>query len=117
MLYISSPGGSLVQSAIIYDRIIALKAEYPYKAIIAVATDTMAGGAYFMASAADKNYMNRSTVTSSISVISARFGFASVLERFGVERWVFTSGANKEQLDPFTPLAEADTRKINSFLS
>ena len=43
--------------------------------------------------------------------------FVGVLERFGVERRVFTSGANKAQLDPFTPLAEADAHKINSILS
>ena len=106
-----------MQSAIIYDRIVALKAEYLHKAIIAVATDTVASGAYFVASAADKIYVNRSTITGSIGVISAGFGFVGVLERFGVERRVFTSGAKKAQLDPFTPLAEADAHNINSILS
>jgi protease-4 len=117
VLYINSPGGSPVQSAIIYDRIVALKAEHPNKPIIAVATDTVASGAYFVASAANKIYVNRSTITGSIGVISAGFGFADLLERFGVERRVFTAGANKAQLDAFTPLAEADVHKINGILS
>lgn len=117
VLYINSPGGSPVQSAIIYDRILALKTQYPQKPIVAVATDTVASGAYFVASAADKIYVNRSTITGSIGVISTSFGFASVLDRFGVERRVFTAGANKAQLDPFTPLAESDARKINAILS
>ena len=117
VLYINSPGGSPVQAAIIYDRILALKTLYPQKPIVAVATDTVASGAYFVASAADKIYVNRSTITGSIGVISTSFGFAGVLDRFGVERRVFTAGANKAQLDPFTPLAESDARKINAILS
>tara|TARA_R110002049_G_scaffold20717_3_gene75889 strand:+ start:20531 stop:21580 length:1050 start_codon:yes stop_codon:yes gene_type:complete len=117
VLYINSPGGSPVQSAIIYDRIVALKDQHPQKRIIAVATDTVASGAYFVASAADKIYVNRSTVTGSIGVISAGFGFSDVLERVGVERRVFTAGDSKAQLDPFVPLTDVDTAKINRLLA
>jgi protease-4 len=52
-----------VQSAIIHDRIVALRAEHPQKRIVAVATDTVASGAYFVAAAADKIYVSRSTIT------------------------------------------------------
>lgn len=117
VLYINSHGGSPVQSSIIYDRIMALKAEHPDKRIIAVATDTVTSGAYFVASAADRIYVNRSTITGSIGVISAGFGFSTVLERLGIERRVFTAGSSKDQLDPFTLLAETDTAKINRILA
>lgn len=117
VLYINSAGGSPVQSAIIHDRILALKAEHPDKPIVAVATDVVASGAYFVASAADSIYVNRSTITGSIGVISAGFGFPDALERFGVERRVFTAGQAKAQLDPFTPLSDGDTDKINRILS
>lgn len=117
VLYINSPGGSPVQSAIIYDRILALKAEHPDKPIVAVATDTVASGAYFVASAADKIYVNRSTIAGSIGVIRTGFGFSDALDRFGVERRVFTAGVNKAQLDPFTPLTDTDALKITGILS
>lgn len=117
VLYINSPGGSPVQSSIIYDRIISLKQEYPDKRLIAVATDTVASGAYFVASAADKIYVNHSTITGSIGVISSGFGFPKVLERLGVERRIFTAGANKAQLDPFMPLTATGTSRINEILS
>lgn len=116
VLYINSPGGSPVQSAIIHDRILALKAEHPDKPVIAVATDVVASGAYFVASAADRIYANRSTITGSIGVMSAGFGFPEVLERLGIERRVFTAGDAKARLDPFTPLADADANKINYIL-
>ena len=75
VLYVNSPGGSPVQSAIIYDRIMTLKAEYPDKRIVTVATDTIASGSYFVASATDKIFVNRSTIAGSIGVISDGFGF------------------------------------------
>ena len=44
ILRINSPGGSLVQSALIYDEIRRLKKEYPEK-VIAVVEDVAASGA------------------------------------------------------------------------
>lgn len=117
VLYVNSPGGSPVQSAIVYDRILALKAEYPDKRIVTVATDTLASGAYFIASATDKIYVNRSTIAGSIGVVSEGFGFSDALERLGVERRVFTAGERKARLDPFTPLTDADRTKIADVLS
>lgn len=116
VLYVNSPGGSPVQSSIIYDRILTLKAEYPGKRIVTVATDTVASGAYFIASATDKIYVNRSTIAGSIGVISDGFGFSDALERVGVERRVFTAGRNKARLDQFTPLTDDDRAKITDVL-
>lgn len=116
VLYVNSPGGSPVQSSIIYDRILALKGEYPDKRIVTVATDTVASGAYFVASATDKIYVNRSTIAGSIGVISDGFGFSDALERVGIERRVFTAGRNKARLDQFTPLTDDDRAKITDVL-
>lgn len=117
VLYINSPGGSPVQSSIIYDRIVALKEKYPDKRIVAVATDMVTSGAYFVASAADEIYVNRSTITGSIGVISSGFGFAEALRGLGIERRVFTAGAGKALLDPFKPLSESDAAKIDEILN
>jgi protease-4 len=114
---VNSPGGSPVQSSIIYDRILALKAEHPEKRIVTVATDTLASGAYFVASATDRIYVNRSTIAGSIGVVSDGFGFTDALKRLGVERRVFTAGENKARLDPFIPLTDADKAKIADVLS
>lgn len=116
VLYINSPGGSPVQSSIIYDRIVALKEKHPDKRIVVVATDTVTSGAYFVASAADKLYVNHSTIIGSIGVITSGFGFAEALVDLGIERRVFTAGAGKALLDPFRPLSETDTAKIDEIL-
>ena len=50
ILRINSPGGSPVQSALIYDEIRRLKKEHPEKKVIAVVEDVAASGGYFIAS-------------------------------------------------------------------
>jgi len=117
ILYVNSPGGSPVQSSIIYDRVVSLKAKYPKKRIVTVATDNVVSGAYFIASATDRIFVNRSTITGSIGVISAGFGFTDVLERVGIERRVFTAGRNKDRLDQFLPVLEDDETKMAEILA
>ncbi len=54
ILNVNSPGGSAVQSGIIYDEIKRLKALHPEKPIVTVAQDLCASGCYYIASATDK---------------------------------------------------------------
>lgn len=117
VLLINSGGGSAVQSSIIYDRLIALKTEHPEKPLIVVAEDYLASGAYMVALAADEIYVNVNTITGSVGVISKGFGFTDVIERIGIKRRIFTSGTNKDRLDPFEPLTEEDRAKLNSVLT
>lgn len=115
VLSINSPGGTPVQSSLIHDLILELKAKHK-KPVIAVGEDTMASGAYFIAVAADKVVANRSTVTGSIGVISSSFGFNELLGKVGVERRVATAGESKSMLDPFLPASDADKLKQQELL-
>lgn len=117
VLDINSGGGSAVQASIIYDRLLALKAEHPDKPVVVVGEDMLASGAYLIALAADKIYVNPNTITGSIGVVSKGFGFTGLIERVGVERRVFTAGANKDRLDPFNPLKEEDKAKLQALLT
>ena len=115
VLLINSPGGSPVQSAIIHDKIEQLKHKY-HKTVIVVAEDTLASGAYLVATAADKIYVNADTLTGSIGVIMSGFGFTDTIEKLGITRRVFTAGKNKDRLDPFKKLSPGDADKIKSVL-
>jgi protease IV len=114
ILRINSPGGSPVQAGYINDEIKRLKAEYKEEKgkdmpVYAVATDICASGGYYVAVAADAIYADKASLVGSIGVRIGSFGFDEAIKDLGVERRLFTAGANKGILDPFSPL-RADQR-------
>ena len=105
VLLINSPGGSPVQAGLINDEIRRLRALHK-KPIYAVVEETCASAAYYIASAADKIYVNKASIVGSIGVLMDGFGFTGTMEKLGVERRLLTAGANKGFLDPFSPQSE-----------
>ncbi len=116
VLDINSGGGTPVQASIIHDAVLELKNKY-HKKVIVVGEDMMASGAYFVAVSADKIYVNPNTLTGSIGVIMKEFGFPELIKKIGVERRVYTSGLNKDRLDPFLPQNQQDMTKIRQVIS
>src|SRR3982750_3967954 len=101
-LLINSPGGSAVQSHLVFQRIRQLSAE-KQKPVIAFVEDVAASGGYMIACAADEIVADPSSIVGSIGVIGASFGFAKLIDKIGIERRIYTSGTNKAMLDPFLP--------------
>ena len=110
-LAVNSPGGSAVQSALIAKRIRDLAAEKNVP-VVAFVEDVAASGGYWLACAADEIFADESSILGSIGVISAGFGFAALLERFGVERRVHVAGARKGMLDPFRAELPEDVTRL-----
>ncbi|WP_407296318.1 S49 family peptidase [Stutzerimonas zhaodongensis] len=117
VLRINSPGGSPVQSGYIYDEIRRLRGEYPAIKVYAVIADLGASGAYYIASAADEIYADKSSLVGSIGVTAATFGFVETMDKLGVERRVYTSGEHKAFLDPFQPENPEETEFWRSVLA
>ena len=103
VLRINSPGGSPVQSGYINDEIRRLRAKYPDIPLHAVVQDLCASGGYYVAVAADRIYVDKASLVGSIGVIISGFGFTGTMEKLGVDRRAYTSGENKDFLDPFAP--------------
>ena len=104
ILRINSPGGSPVQSGIIYDEIRRLRALYPIIPMYAVVEDMCASGGYYIASAADRIYVDKASIVGSIGVLMDGWGFTGTMEKLGVERRLLTAGENKAFMDPFSPV-------------
>lgn len=103
MLRCNSPGGSPVQSGTINDEIKRLKAEHKDIPVYAVISDLCASGGYYIVAAADKIYADKASIVGSIGVRMDNFGAVGLMEKLGVERRLYTAGANKGMLDPFLP--------------
>jgi len=112
-LLINSPGGSPVQSHLIYRRIRALAAEHS-RPVIAFAEDVAASGGYMIACAGDEIICDPSSIVGSIGVVGSSFGFAKLLDRIGVERRLYTSGEHKAMLDPFLPEKPHDVERLQA---
>ncbi|KAB2703406.1 MULTISPECIES: S49 family peptidase [Brucella] len=110
---LNSPGGSPVQSRLIYRRIRDLAAEHQKKVFIFV-EDVAASGGYMIALAGDEIIADPSSIVGSIGVVTASFGFPELLKKIGVERRVYTAGSNKVTLDPFQPEKKADIERLKS---
>jgi signal peptide peptidase SppA len=110
-LSINSPGGSPVQSRLIYKRIRDLAEEKDRKVLMFV-EDVAASGGYMIALAGDEIIADPSSIVGSIGVVSATFGFPELLKKIGVERRVYTAGKNKVTLDPFKPEKEEDIERL-----
>jgi protease-4 len=116
ILRINSPGGSPVQAGIIYDEIRRLREKHPDVPMYAVVEDVCASGGYYIASAADKIYVDKASLVGSIGVLMDQFGFVDTLQKLGVERRVLTAGENKAFLDPFAPMQPAHVEHAKKLL-
>ena len=110
---INSPGGSPVQSSLIFKRIRQL-AEEKGKKVYVFCEDVAASGGYYLAIAGDEIYADPSSIIGSIGVISQGFGFDKAIEKLGIERRVYTSGLSKSSLDPFLPENHEDVERLQA---
>ncbi|WP_315919228.1 S49 family peptidase [Mesorhizobium sp. SP-1A] len=110
---LNSPGGSPVQSRLIFRRIRDLAVEKDKKVLVFV-EDVAASGGYMIALAGDEIIADPSSIVGSIGVVSASFGFPELLKKIGVERRVHTAGQNKSVLDPFKPEKKEDVERLKA---
>jgi protease-4 len=106
VMRINSPGGSPVQSGIVHDEIRRLRSKHPEIPLYVVVEDLCASGGYYIASAADKIFVDKASIVGSIGVLMDGFGFTGAMDKIGVERRLLTAGTNKGFLDPFSPQDE-----------
>jgi protease-4 len=117
VIEINSPGGSPVQSAYIFDEIMRLKQEHESVPVYAVVTDIAASGGYFVAAAADRIYVNKSSLVGSIGVRLDAFGFVDMMKKLGIERRLLTAGDNKALFDPFLPEQQQQKDHLQAMLN
>lgn len=112
-LAINSPGGSAVQSRLIYGRIRALAQEKKLPVYVFI-EDLAASGGYMLALAGDEIHADNASIVGSIGVVAATFGFNKAMDKIGVDRRVYTAGRSKMILDPFQPEKAEEVERIKA---
>jgi len=108
---INSPGGSPVQSQLIYSYI-RNQAKKSKKKVLVFAEDVAASGGYLIACAGDEIYANSSSIIGSIGVIYSSFGLQELIKKAGIQRRIYTAGKNKSTLDPFIEEKKEDIERL-----
>jgi signal peptide peptidase SppA len=112
-ILVNSPGGSPVQSHLIYRRIRSLAAEHA-RPVIVFTEDVAASGGYMIACAGDEIICDPSSIVGSIGVVGSSFGFTRLMDKLGIERRLYTSGEHKGMLDPFLPENPDDVERLKA---
>jgi len=112
---VNSPGGSPVQSSLIFKRLRQM-AEKHKKKVYVFCDDVAASGGYYLAVAGDEIYADACSIIGSIGAISGGFGFVEAIEKLGVERRIYASGTAKSQLDPFKRENPEDVARLTQIL-
>ncbi|HVY58304.1 MAG TPA: S49 family peptidase [Xanthobacteraceae bacterium] len=112
-LLINCPGGSAVQSHLIFKRVRQLAAEKNLP-VLAFVEDVAASGGYMIACAADEIICDPASIVGSIGVVGASFGLDGAIRKLGIERRIYTSGEHKVMLDPFLPENPDDVARLKT---
>ena len=97
---INSPGGSPVQSHLIYS-FIRQQAKKHKKKVIVFAEDVAASGGYLISCAGDEIYANSSSIIGSIGVIYSSFGFTELIKKLGLKEEFILLAKTKAHLIHF----------------
>lgn len=101
LLRIDSPGGSALASERIYNM---LKTSEKRKPVYVSMGSVAASGGYYIASAGDKIYLNRDTLTGSIGVVSIIPNFQNTADMIGVNLETIQKGKNSNIYSVFQPM-------------
>lgn len=110
IIKVNSPGGGVVESAQIHDKIKQIQSETKKPVYISMGSMAASGG-YYISAPADKIYASPETLTGSLGVIMQSMNYAGLAEKYGVDFVTIKSGPYKDIMSPTREMTE-DERKI-----
>ena len=112
ILEINSPGGGITASDILHNALMDFKLAGPGRRVLVLMNDLGASGAYYIACAADEIVAHPTTLTGSIGVIIQSYNIHRLAETVGVTDVTVKSGENKDLLNPFRPVDNAQVAEL-----
>lgn len=103
LLYVNTPGGTVVDSDNIYQMLKQYKERYKVP-VFAYVDGLCASGGMYIVSAADQVFAGPASVIGSVGVIIGPFfNMATALGKIGVTSETITAGLDKDMMSPFRP--------------
>lgn len=114
LLYIDSPGGTVVDADGIYREIKTYKEQHQVP-VYAFIDGLCASGGYYIASAADQVFASPASLIGSVGVITPPIlNVAQLLEKIGVQSLTLYEGKGKDNLNPFRTWKKGEEDNIKA---
>lgn len=115
ILRVNSPGGGVVESAEIHQKIAELR-EQADKPVYVSMGNTAASGGYYVSAPANKIVANPATLTGSIGVIMESMNYTELADKLGIDVNTFKSGEYKDIMSPTRKMEEGEKEILQSMI-
>lgn len=115
VLRVNTPGGGVVESAEIHDKIIEIQTEAKKPVYISMGSMAASGG-YYISAPAHKIYASPETLTGSLGVIMQGYNFAGLAEKYGVEFVTIKSGPYKDIMSSTREMTDEERAILQSMI-
>ncbi len=117
LLYIESPGGTVVDADGIYQAIKTYKEQYKVP-VYAYVDGLCASGGMYIACAADKILASEVSVIGSVGVLTPPFmNVSQLFDKVGVSSLTLSAGKGKDELNPFRPWKPDESANIQELIN
>ncbi|AYC29850.1 signal peptide peptidase SppA [Paenisporosarcina cavernae] len=116
VLAVNSPGGGVVESAQIYDKLMEIKEETKKPIYVSMGSMAASGG-YYISAPADKIFVNKETLTGSIGVIMESVNYGKLAEKYGVDFVTIKTGPYKDIMSPTREMTEAERAMLQEMIN
>ncbi|WP_102345280.1 signal peptide peptidase SppA [Bacillus sp. Marseille-P3661] len=116
IIRVNSPGGGVVESAEIHDKILHIKEEFKKPVFVSMGSMAASGG-YYVSAPADKIFASPETMTGSLGVIIQGINYAGLAEKYGVKFETIKSGEFKDIMNPARDMTEEEKQILQTMVN
>ncbi|NJP36989.1 signal peptide peptidase SppA [Alkalicoccus luteus] len=115
VLRVDTPGGGVVESDEIHDKIVEVRDEYAKDVYVSMGGQAASGG-YYVAAPANRIYANGQTITGSLGVIMQSINFAELADELGISDQTIKSGEFKDIMSATREMTDEDEEILQSIV-
>ncbi|MBS4191628.1 signal peptide peptidase SppA [Bacillus sp. FJAT-49705] len=116
IIRVNSPGGGVVESAEIHDKIKEIQTETKKPVYVSMGSMAASGG-YYISAPADKIFASPETLTGSLGVIMQGINYSGLAEKYGVDFVTIKSGPYKDIMSPSREMTEEERKILQTMIN
>lgn len=116
IIRVNTPGGGVVESAEIHDKIVEIQSEAKKPVYISMGSMAASGG-YYISAPAHKIFAHPETVTGSLGVIMQGYNFSKLAEKYGVEFVTIKSGPYKDIMSSTREMTQEERKILQGLIN